>query len=307
MTLESLLEGIADPEGKLSATQLASLSDLADEDSQELAEAWAEIPPDRRLRIINELAELAADNVDLNFDAIYKLALTDEDAHVREAAIRGLYEYEGRDLISPLANLLRNDPAVSVRREAAIALGRYAVAAELGYLSDGDVVAVRDALTESSEDLDEDEKVRARAIEALGAITDEETENLIESIYQEDNIWLKVGAVDAMGRSCNEVWLPTILQEMQNRAPEMRHAAAFAAGEIGDEEAVQPLKRMAIEDPDREVQLAAIHSLGEIGGAPARVALQAVLFEGDDSLREAVEEAMAEIAFNDDPLRPSGL
>jgi HEAT repeat protein len=94
---------------------------------------------------------------------------------------------------------------------------------------------------------------------------------------------------------------------MENRAPEMRHAAAFAAGEIGDEQAIQPLKRAAINDPDREVQLAAIRSLGEIGGGPARVALQAVLYEGDDSLREAVEEALTEIAFNDDPLLPGGL
>jgi HEAT repeat protein len=82
----------------------------------------------------------------------------------------------------------------------------------------------------------------------------------------------------------------------------MRHAAAFAAGEIGDEVAVDQLKRMAVLDPDREVQLAAVHALGEIGGNQAKVALKAVLFEGDEALEEAVQEAMSEIEFNEDPM-----
>jgi HEAT repeat protein len=201
--------------------------------------------------------------------------------------------------------LLREDPETAVRRESAITLGRFAVEAELGNLRDSDYEAIRDVLMESAEDTEEDERVRARAIEALGAISGEETENLIESIYQEDSMWLRVGAVDAMGRNCSEMWLPTVLREMENRAPEMRHAAAFAAGEIGDEAAIEPLRRAAVEDPDREVKLAAIHALGEIGGSRARVALQSILYQGDDNLREAVEEAMAEIAFNDNPLGPA--
>jgi HEAT repeat protein len=92
---------------------------------------------------------------------------------------------------------------------------------------------------------------------------------------------------------------------MGNRAPEMRHAAAFAAGEIGDEETIEPLKKMAIRDPDKDVQLAAVHALGEIGGARARVALKTVLFEGDDDLRQAIEEAMAEVDFHENPLSPN--
>jgi HEAT repeat protein len=201
-----------------------------------------------------------------------------------------------------LSDLLRNDADAAVRREAAVALGRYALAAELDQLRAEDAAAVREVLLESAEDLEEDDRVRARSIEALGAISGEETENLIESIYQEDSLWLKVGAVDAMGRSCNENWLPLVIREMANRAPEMRHAAAFAAGEIGDEVAVNQLKRMAVLDPDREVQLAAVHALGEIGGNQAKVALKAILFEGDEALEDAVQEAMSEIEFNEDPM-----
>ena len=133
--------------------------------------------------------------------------------------------------------MLREDADLDVRSEAAIALGRYALEAELGHLYDSDREAIADILMESAEDNDEDIGVRAKAIEALGAISRSLIDNLIESIYAEDSMVLKIGAVDAMGRSCNDNWLPIVLKELEHRAPLMRHAAAFAAGEIGEEEA----------------------------------------------------------------------
>jgi HEAT repeat protein len=302
VSFESDLADLGDLNKRPAATQLVNFTELDEIERARFNEAWPEIDPSRRYQVITELAELAADNVDLNFDAIYKIALRDEEPELRSAALRGLYEYEGRDLISVLADILRNDADSEVRREAAVALGRYALASELDRLTPGDAAVVREVLFESAEDLEEDDLVRARAIEALGALSGEETENLIESIYAEDSMWLKIGAIDAMGRSCDPVWLPLILREMENPAPEMRHAAAFAAGEIGENETVDQLRRMAVMDPDSEVRLAAVHSLGEIGGAQAKVALKAILFEGEESLEEAVQEAIGEIEFSEDPL-----
>ena len=302
MPLESDLEEIADENKRLSANQLKNFSDLEGAGVLALSETWPDISMMRRLSIVRDLNELARDNVELNFHAVFKVALSDEEPYVRAAAIRGLDEYEEIDLIPTFIDLLLIDQDTEVRREAAIALGRYALAAELEKLTHADTRAIRNALIESAEDTEEDERVRGRAIEALGAISGEDTQNLIESIYEEDNMWLKIGAVDAMGRSCNPMWIPLILREMENVVPEMRHAAAFAAGEIGEYDAVEALKRMAVMDPDREVQLAAVHSLGEIGGAQAKVALKAVLFEGEESLEEAVQEAISELEFNEDPL-----
>jgi HEAT repeat protein len=303
MSFESDLQDLGDPSTRLSATQLVNFSDLDAIETARFAEIWPSLSDSRRLSILEALIELAEDNVDLNFDAIYKLALRDEAGAVRAAAVRGLEEYEARDLIPVLIEILHNDPEAAARRESAVALGRYALAAELDQIAPDDAALVREALIQSAENVEEDERVRARAIEALGAMSGEETDNLIESVYQEDSLWLKVGAVDAMGRSCNAAWLPTVLHEMENRAPEMRHAAAYAAGEIGEEEAVAPLKRLAIQDPDREVQLAAVRALGVIGGRRAMVALKSILYEGDDDLRDAVQDAMREVEFSEDPLR----
>jgi HEAT repeat protein len=302
MPLDSVLEDLGDSNKRLSSSQLATLSELDTDDAHTFEAAFETFDVNRRFSIVQELIELAQDNVDLNFDAVFKIALRDDEAAVRAAALRGLYEYESRDIIPTLIDVLLTDPDADVRREGAIALGRFALACELGQYSSDETRRIREALIESAEDLDEDERVRARAIEALGALSGEDTDNLIESIYDEESLWLKVGAVDAMGRSANGMWLPVLMRETENRAPEMRHAAAFALGEIGEEEAVPRLRRMAVEDPDREVQIAAVHAMGEIGGANAKVALQGVLYEGDEALEEAVQEALSEIAFNEDPL-----
>jgi HEAT repeat protein len=303
MSFESSLRELADPDKRLTSQHLIDFSYLSPEEVKEFVETWEDLEASRRLAVLGSLTDLVEDNVELNFDAIYMLALDDEAPEVRVAALQGLFEYEDADLIPRLVDTLRNDPDEEVRRETAVALGRYALAAEFDRLSDSDARSVRDALTESVEDLGEDELVRARAIEALGAMSGEETQNLIESVYEEGGLWLQVGALDAMGRSCDEVWLPIIIQEMENPSPQMRHAAAFAAGSIGDEEAVEALADVAAADPDREVQRTAISALGEIGGRRARAFLNNLLYEGDDELREDIQEAIANIDFGENPLR----
>jgi HEAT repeat protein len=302
MEPENLLEELADPEVGLTSKLLIALGDLDAEETAQLAAAWPDIDTRRKEQILNALTELLEDNVELNFDQVFKTALQDESGGVRVAALRGLFEYEGRDLIPVLANLLREDEDIEVRREAAMALGRYALAVEMESVTGTDATLVKEALIESVEDLNEDAWVRSRAIEALGAISGDETENLIESVYGEDDLWMRIGAVDAMGRSCDETWLPIIVDEMKNEAPEMRFAAAFAAGLIGAYESITDLAEMTA-DEDQEVRLAAVQALGEIGGPNARVVLTNLLYEGDDNLREAVEEAISALAIDEDPFR----
>lgn len=304
MAFEDSLKDLADSNKRLGSQQLISFGGLSREEVSEFAETWTEIAAGRRLMVLSELTNLAEDNVELNFDAVFKFGLQDDDAGVRVAALQGLFEYEEPDLIPRLTEMLREDQDPEVRRESAVALGRYAVAAELDRLAEDDARRVKKALTDSVEDIQEGETVRARALEALGAISGEDSQNLIESVYQEgESLGLKVGAVDAMGRSCDEIWLPIVIREMENPSPQMRHAAAFAAGSIGEEELIGPLADMALSDPDPDVQRAAVSALGEIGGPRAKVALKNLLFQGDDDLHDDIQEALANVDFGDDPLR----
>jgi HEAT repeat protein len=299
---ENLLEDLADPEVSLNSKLLIGLGHLDREETAQLAAAWTEIDPQRKEQVLTALATLLEDNVELNFDQVFKTALRDETASVRVAGLRGLFEYEGRDIIPVIAGLLRVDEDIEVRREAAIALGRYALSVEMENVTGRDAALVKSALIESVEDTEEDAWVRSRAIEALGAISGDETENLIESVYGEDDLWMRIGAIDAMGRSCDETWLPIIADEMKSDAAEMRFAAAFAAGLIGSYDSITDLTEMTT-DEDQEVRIAAVQSLGEIGGPNARVILTNLLYEGDESLREAIEEAISALAIDEDPFR----
>src|SRR3990172_10595669 len=114
MSFESDLDDLSNASKRPSARLLAGLSHLDTDDAACLADAWPALPAERRFVIVSELIDLTEDNVDLNFDAVFKTALTDEWGEVRATAIRGLSEYEGRDLIRQLVDLLRNDPDTGV-------------------------------------------------------------------------------------------------------------------------------------------------------------------------------------------------
>jgi HEAT repeat protein len=55
-------------------------------------------------------------------------------------------------------------------------------------------------------------------------------------------------------------------------------------------------------DPDTEVQLAAVRALGRIGGSEAKECLQNCLRNPDETLRQAAEQALHELEAEEDPL-----
>jgi HEAT repeat protein len=256
---------------------------------------------DRRRRVLSELTELAEDNVELNFDAVFRAALTDGDAEVRRVAVRGLWEYVGRDLIEPLVRLLQEDGEPAVRAESALALGRFVLRAEFEELRPEDAERVEKALRQTIDDRAEVVDVRARAVEALGARSADWVRSIIQGAYDNPERQLRVSAVHAMGRNCDPAWLPVLFRELVSEDPGMRYEAATACGSIGDQASLPHLLPL-IEDEDAEVQTAAIEALGAIGGRAAKKALELAIRDPRDHIREAAFVALAEADFDDDPL-----
>src|SRR3972149_9692644 len=170
----------------------------------------------------------------LNFDALVFAALEDEDAAVRTDAVRGLWEYEGRDLIAPLLRLLEKDEEPEVRAEAALALGRFVVLSELGSLGEEHLQQVEAGLRRALEDELEVDEVRGRALEAIGASGRPWVEQAIQAAYESEALRLRVSAIHAMGRSCDHSWLPLLIEELANDEPETRYEAATALGSLAD-------------------------------------------------------------------------
>lgn len=301
MDFEDYLHELTSGPGRLRVAGLRRLSSLTRERRDLFEAAWPNIDVRRRRSIVHQLADLAEDNVDLNFDAVFLRGLQDDDAEVRLVSVRGLWEHEGTDVIPALLKLLEADPDVRVRAEAALALGRFVMLSEFGRLRQRYFAEVEAGLRRVLEDRNEAEEVRARALEAIGPHDKPWVRQSIREAYESGTHRLKVSAIYAMGQSCEARWLPLLLRELASDDPELRYEAAVACGSLADASAVPHLLPL-LDDADAEVQQAAIAALGEIGGPEAKAALLDLVAGPPGPAREAALSALAGIDFEEDPL-----
>jgi HEAT repeat protein len=301
MNFEEYLDQLVDGAVQLKVTDLQRLSGLTGEREAAIATRWPSIDVRRRRRIVQELEDLLEDNVEFDFDGVFLLGIGDDDVDVRRQSIRALWEHEGSDLIHPLLHLLRDDDDAGVRSEAALALGRFVVMHEEGRLRDRHFevieLGLREALDKDGETID----VRARALEAIGSHNEQWVRDEIRIAYESAQHRLKVSAVNAMGRSGDDRWLPLLVRELSSDDPEVRYEAAVACGSVADERAIPHLVKLVL-DSDAEVTQAAITALGEIGGAQAKAALVLLLESESESTRESASDALAALEFEQDPL-----
>jgi hypothetical protein len=82
-------------------TTLTELSGLGPDDLKFFSEVWDELNTEHRMQIIRRLSELAEDNLELNFDTVFRYCLTDSDEDIRSLAIEGLWESEDRSFHNP--------------------------------------------------------------------------------------------------------------------------------------------------------------------------------------------------------------
>ena len=301
MSLVKALGELTSKQARLSTGLLSELSCLTAEEMREFSVAWASASAERRGKVLRQLAELAEDTVELDFTAVYRHALADENDDVRVAAVVGLWECEERSLISPLVGLLNDDPSELVRSAAAQALGRFALLTEVGKLLEIDRQRIGDALLLVIDNEFETLDVRRRAIEAIAPMSHPRVPEIVQEAYEHEDPKVRASALFAMGRTCDLRWLPVLIGALENEDPELRYEAASGLGELGEEDAVIDLIPM-IDDGDELVQEAVLNALGAIGGAAAKRALLRVA-EGDDPrATEIARNAQQSIEFEEDPL-----
>jgi HEAT repeat protein len=299
--VEQTIAKLVNPETKLADSWLTDLSSLNLTELKQLEQAWATIEPKRRRQIMYRLVELAEDNFELDFDAIFKGRLKDEDAEVRSKAIEGLWENEEPALIEPLIELLEKDSSEEVQAAAATALGKFALLAELEKLRSNYKDRISRSLLAVIQDKSKPVEVKRRALEAASPLTLPQMNKAIAEAYQSGNNKLKTSALFAMGKSGNIAWLPILLKELASADAEIRYEAAGACGELGEEEAAGYLCELA-NDPDLEVRLATIQALGKIGGPEAKGCLERCLNHPDEAIQKAAKQALTQLEAEEDPL-----
>jgi HEAT repeat protein len=303
-TLSEILAHLADVLLPLSNTELGKLSDLSADEGKQFETVWSQMDTERKRDILSRLETLTEDNVELNFDRIYRNAIYDINDDVRREAVEGLWENCDPALIRPLLRLVQQDSATEVRSAAATALGRFSLMAEHQKISTENRTRISQVLLSVIHNPDEPVTLRRRALEALAPLSLPEVIQAIWEAYRREEPGIKTSSIYAMGRNCDMLWMPTILKEMENDDPEIRYEAATAAGELGESEAVSRLIELT-SDEDMEVKLAAVRALGKIGGQEAKQRLKALKNSKSQAIREASEVSMTEIESPEEPTEPA--
>ncbi len=299
--LEKYLEKLKDNRNQISISGLKRLSGLFPEELRQFRQTWPEISLDRRRRLVRLMGELIEDNVDLDYNEVFRACLDDPDEDIRAEAIGGLWEDESSETAIILVRMLETDPATRVRAAAASALGTFTYLAETGKVIPRVAKRVKDTLLAVIYDEKEAIEVRRRSVEAISYLSEEPVTSLIQWAYHHPDPKMRASAVFAMGRNSDLKWLSAVREEMANPNAEMRYEAARACGELESKECAPQLIALT-RDPDMEVRLAAVISLGQIGGKLAKQALQKIAQGNDATLRDAAEQSLEEAMFREDPM-----
>ena len=287
-----VIAAIADPAQPIPYNDLAALSSADNETAVALLSLWPRVEPARRRELLASLQRLADEDATLDFDRVHLSALQDPDPATRILAVRGLWEQEREDVMRLLTTVLRGDAEATVRAEAATALGQFVVSMEFGLLTEDAAEFLAEALRDAVEDAAEEDEVRARALEALGASSEEWVAEMIAEHYEGGSPRLRLATIRAMGRNASDDWLPILIHNFDDDDAETRAAAATSAGQLLLESAVEPLAAL-VDDSDDEVQVAAVHALGEIAGDAAEAVLTQLLTR-EPHLADAARHALAE-------------
>lgn len=297
-SLQSVLDALLDESRELTSQHLYRLSDLEEEEIQELEAVWDEVPLQQRRSLLEDLEELTAQDMVLSYEHVCRTFVKDDDPLVRLPAVRILWEFEAPDLIPLFVDLMETDPEVGVRSSAASALGRFVYLGEVEELAQEQLRLVVRRLLDVIEGFDHP-LVRRRALESLGYSSHDRVPTLIEEAFTSgDDEWI-ASALFAMGRSADPNWRGEVLGRLDDLNPNIRFEAVRAAGELELDDASPTLLEL-LDDPSDSVRLASIWALSQVGGQGVRASLNALLRDTEDEVEaDLIADALDNLTFTE--------
>src|SRR5688572_10400313 len=204
-SFQSVLDALLSDRKEFPRRYLQEFSDIGTLELKTVLDVWPRVKPSRKLTLLEALDALAETDTLVSFDDFARALLTDPDPEVRRRAIRLLDEYEDPKIVPSYLDMLKNDPNVNVRVEAANALNLFVDLGELEEIPDKIYHQVEDALLASAASED-DARIRRVALESLGYSSRPEVTTLIDSAFhREDPAW-QASSLVAMGRSADDRW-----------------------------------------------------------------------------------------------------
>lgn len=299
ITFNELLKALKDSATPLAPRYLYRFSDMPDEEIQQLEQSWTAIPAWRRQALLEDIEDLGLSDDLLSFEALACLAVKDPEPSVRLPAVRTLWEFDSRSLVSVYLRLLKKDTDEQVRAAAATGLGSFILAGETESIPRALQTEIERELLKAYES-DPSTTVRCQVLEALGYSENEKIATLISQAFASNAVEWKASALAAMGHSADSIWYPQVKQALESHQLQISTAAARAAGELEMADTAPRLIEL-LEEDDLDLRQAAIWSLSQIGGAGVRQALEKLASQTQDEEEVSfIEEALEELAFNED-------
>ncbi|BAY83119.1 HEAT domain protein repeat-containing protein [Calothrix parasitica NIES-267] len=208
------------------------------------------------------------------------LYLNDSSISVRENAAEALGRIGNPIAVEPLITAL-SDSDNSVRIYAAQALGRI-----------GNPIAVEPLITTIN---DSNSGVRRNAGAALGEIGNPiAVKPLLTALVNDSHFLVRFFMARALGKIENPIAVEALVTALNHSDNSLRRKAAEALGRIGNPIAVKPLIT-ALNDSNNSVRIYAAQALGGIGNSIAVEPLITALSDSDNSVRIAAAQALGRI------------
>lgn len=285
-------------ESIVSADVLYGLSDLTSVQIKALERVWADLPSSYKHRLITSLLEASEADFELAYDEVSSLGVEDESALVRAASLDLMWESESLETMHLMLKHVRSDESPNVRARGLVGLGKFILLGEYEEIPESLAIEAQDLAVAMHEDNAQPLEVRRRALEALSNSSHGKKNKLIHDAYHSSEHLLKVSAVFAMGRTCDERWQDILLDELDSSDNEIVYEAVRACGEIQLASSVRQIGELLLGD-DREIQMMAIWALGEIGGKQS-LDILSTLQENteDEDILELIDEALDVASFS---------
>ena len=288
-----------DDDAAINYASLAELSRLTGPEASEFGQLWLEWSSERVLDIVERMVSLCEDQLDVEFEVIYKQGLKHPNPTVRIASLKGLEESEDRALVIQLGKILKSDPVAEVRAAAAIPLAHLSIMAEAGKLSARYRDALEDALYGVMENEREIQEVKLKAMEAVSVFSAERLTSHIELAWSSGDLNARQSSLFAMGRTSDPKWIEYVISDLEHDSASVRYEAAIAMGELGDEHHLRVMDA-PLDDEDLTVQLAAISAVERIGGDAAKAKLELKLASPEPQVVELVQQALQTMKDEED-------
>ena len=187
------------------------------------------------------------------FDGLLPL-LGHPDSTVRQAVIGALNSLGHPDMASRVCALLSS--ADSRVRESAVRIAGY-----FGYSECTDTLVALAG--------DEDEAVRRAAVEHLPFLEDPRAADALVSALADASGRVRAAAAQAFAHMPRPAAHAALIEASADVDAWVRYYAVRSLGTLGDTAALAPLAAIAASDPAMHVRIAALESVGAIGGLPA--------------------------------------